>query len=271
MSANNLVRSPLQMPINSPQFLKTYIFSRAPTIDDWRNFEITDMWVFRQPSTPMYAFYVLVDKPAGQGIWLNLSSNATPGIVSLTPDSGGVVLPDGAGNINVLGGVAIHTTGTPNTITVNNTMTLTPDTGGAVAISGGGTINVIGGKGVKTVGTANTVTINCTVNALTWIVDTTSPVSPLVGEGHLANGVGAITYNMPATTVVGDGLAFIDMSGNGFVIQCGGGQIIHVGNQATSAGGTITSSTIGDAIFMVCSVPNTTFFAFSLQGNLTIA
>lgn len=230
MGENNLVRSPLQMPVNSPQFLRTFVFNRPPTTADWRNFEITDMWIYRNPGVPTYSFFVLVDKPNATGIWLDLSANANPGIEMVTPDEGIVVVPDLAQNINVFGGT-----------------------------------------GIKTVGTANTLTINSTVTGLTWIVDTLSPINVNVNEGHFANGVGAITYNIPAVMSVGDGFGFIDLGGNGFVIQANAGQTIQVGNQATSVGGTITSSAIGDAIFFVCGVANTNLSSFSLQGNFTVA
>lgn len=230
MGENNLVRSPLQMPVNSPQFLRTFVFNRAPTTADWRNFEISDMWVYRNPGVPTYGFFVLVDKPNSTGIWLNLSANATQGIQMITPDSGITVLPDINQNVNILGGT-----------------------------------------GITTVGTANTLTINSTITGLTWIVDTLSPINVNINEGHFANGVGPITYNLPATMAVGDGFGFIDLGGNGFVIQANAGQTYQVGNQATSVGGTITSSAIGDAIFFVCGVANTRLNAFSLQGNFTVA
>lgn len=230
MGENNLFRSPLQMPVNSPQYLKTYVFNRPPTTDDWRNFEITDMWIYRNPAMPAYAFYILVDKPQQTGIWLNLSNNATPGIETITPDQGIVVVPDVAQNVNI-----------------------------------------IGGTGVITVGTTNTLTINATVIGLTWIVDTASPINVNINEGHFSNGVGPITYNLPATIKVGDGFGFIDLGGNGFVVQANAGQTLQVGNQATSVGGTITSTAIGDAMFFVCGVANTKLSACGLQGNFTIA
>lgn len=231
MTSNKLRRSPLQNPINSAEFLRTFVFNRAPTSSDWRNFKVSDLWIHRNPSgTPPYGYYVLVDKPSQSGVWLDIGGTISGDIQTITGDTGGSLNPDINGNINVLGGT-----------------------------------------GISTSGTGSSLTINASVGALTWFVDTTTPININIAEGHFANGVGQIVYNLPAAALIGDGFAFFDLGGNGFQLQAQAGQIIRLGNQVSSAGGTMTSSSIGDVIWLVCGVADTSYLGYSAQGNFTFA
>lgn len=231
MGNTPLRKSPLQLPTNSAEFLRTFVFDRPPLSTDYKNFKISDLWIYRSPnSTPPYGYYVLVDKPSNSGVWLDIGGTQEDDIQSVTGDSGTAVIPDAGGNINVLG-------------------------------SGG----------ITTSGSGNTLTINSSISSLTWEVDTTTPITVGVSEGHISNGVGSITYNIPASAAVGEGMAFIDLGGNGFVLQAQAGQTIRIGNQVTSSGGTVTSTAIGDAIFLVTAVADTTFLGYSVQGSLSLA
>ena len=231
MANTPLRKSPLQMPTNSAEFLRTFVYDRAPTTADFKNFKISDLWIHRNPSgTPPYGYYVLVDKPSQTGVWLDLGGTQEGDIQCISGDGGTPVNPDASGNVNILGGL-----------------------------------------GVTTTGTGDTLTINASLPSLTWTVDTTTPINVNVTEAHIANAGGAITFNLPAAAGVGDGFAFFDLGGNGFIIQNQAGQTIRLGNQVTSSGGTITSTAIGDVIWMVCAVANTTFLVYSAQGNLTLA
>jgi len=188
MARNPLRKSPLQVPANSAEFLRTFVFERAPTSEDWRNFKISDLWIERRPGgAGPYGYFVLVDRPSQRGVWLELGTSPSQ-----------------------LGG-------------------------------------------------------------LMWSTDTTTPINVNIDEGHIADGSGQITYNLPGTMKVGEGLAFYDLGGNGFKLQAPAGQTIRVGNQVSSSGGTVTSTAIGDAIWLVGAVPDTVFLASSIQGNLTVA
>lgn len=230
MAMNKLRRSPLQLPVNSPEFLRTFVFDRAPTVDDWRNFKISDLWIQRNPSeTPPYGYFVLVDRPNQSGIWIDLGGTQSGDIQFITADTGGPIPPDDNGNINLLGGNGISTSGSGNDITITT------------ASSGFG-----------------------------WSVDTTTPISVNIGEGHISNGGGQIVYNLPSTISVGEGFAFIDLAGNGFQVNAAAGQTIRVGNQVTSVAGNVSSTVAGDALFLVCAVADLTFLSYALQGNLTL-
>lgn len=231
MGRTPLRKSPLQVPANSAEFLRTFVFDRAPTTADWRNFKISDLWIQRNPGgIPAYGYFVLVDKPSQTGIWIDLGGVQTGDIQSISGNGGTPILPDVSGNVNILGGV-----------------------------------------GITTSGSGDTLTINTSFSHLAWSVDTTTPINVNISEGHIANGGAQIVYNMPAASVVGNEFAFLDLGGNGFQIQAQAGQIIRLGNQVTSSGGTLTSTAIGDVIWMVCVVENTTFLGYGSQGNLTLA
>lgn len=227
---NKLRRSPLQLPVNSAEFLRTFVFDRAPTTADFKNFKISDLWIHRNPSgLPPYGYFVLVDKPTQTGIWINLGGKQSGDIQSLTGDSGGAILPDVNGNVDLLGGI-----------------------------------------GITTVGSGNSITINGSLSGLDWTVDTTTPINVNVGEGHIANGGGQIVYNLPSSPLVGEGFAFLDLGGNGFQVQAGAGQSMRSGNQVSAVAGSLTSTDIGDGIFFICVVASLTFLTYSSQGNFTI-
>ncbi len=226
-----LRRSPLQVPANSAEFLRTFVFNRAPTSADWRNFKISDLWIHRNPSgTPPYGYFVLVDKPSQSGVWLDIGGTTTGDIQSISGDSGTPIVPDSNGNVDILGTGGITTSGTGDTLTID-------------------------GSNVQ----------------FTWSVDTTTPINVLEGEGHISNGGAQIVYNLPATCAVGNQFAFFELGGNGFQLQAQGGQTIRLGNQVSSAGGTVTNTAIGDVLWLVCAVADTTFLGYSAQGNLTFA
>lgn len=231
MTGTPLRKSPLQLPINSAEFIRTFVFNRAPLSTDFKNFRISDLWIHRNPGgTPAYGYYVLVDKPNQSGIWINLGGTQEGDIRFISGDGGTPINPDASGNVNILGGL-----------------------------------------GVTTSGSGDTLTINASFPSLTWTVDTTTPINVNTTEGHISNGGAQIVYNLPAAAGVGDGFAFLDLGGNGFQLQCQGGQTVRLGNQVTSSGGTVTTTAIGDVIWLVCAVANTTFLGYSAQGNLTFA
>ena len=120
MSKTPLRKSPLQLPVNTAEFLRTFVYDRAPTSSDYKNFKISDLWIHRNPSgTPPYGYFVLVDRPNGTGVWLDIGGKTSGDIQTLTGDTGGIIEPDANGNVDVLGGSNINTAGTTNTLTVN--------------------------------------------------------------------------------------------------------------------------------------------------------
>jgi hypothetical protein len=108
---------------------------------------------------------------------------------------------------------------------------------------------------------------------LTWSVITDSTDDLEASNGYFANNATSVTFTLPATASVGDTFEVVAMHASGtFIIAQNAGQTIQVGNTATTtgAGGTITSTDIGDWIQIVCNVTDTGFHANVKQGNLTL-
>jgi hypothetical protein len=232
MKRNPLKRSQLQSPINSPKFLRTFIFNRPPTTSDYKNFKVSDLWIHNSPGEETkYGYYVLVDKPNKSAVWIDLSASQLDDIQKITGDEGSDIKPDFEGNVNIIGGSEVTTSGEGNTLTIE----VDPSP------------------------------------YLTWEVNTTTPIDVEIEKCYIANASEVITYNMPETAKLGDEFAFYDLGGNGFIIQGQSGQTIRLGNQVTSSERKVTSSEIGDVIWLVCAVENTTFLGYSSQGNFTLS
>lgn len=232
MGKTPLRKSPLQVPANSAEFLRTFVFDRAPLSSDWKNFRISDLWIQRNPQgSPPYGYFVLVDKPNQSGIWIDLGGKALGDVQTLTGDSGGTVPPDTNGNINVLGGTRVEVSGDPGT---------------------------------------NTLTWNITSEKFTWQVDTTTPISLVDNIGNIENSGSQIIYNLPVTCEIGDTFAIVASTANGFQVDANPGQTIRYGNQLTTSGGTITSTSIGDVVSFICITTDTQFIVLNSIGNLTV-
>ncbi len=135
---------------------------RAPTVKDYSNYRIGDLWLHDKPGTDIEDVFILVSKANLIATWLNIGLS---GIDFLTGDSGGLVGEDVNDNINQFGTVThIVTTGTPG----NNTITW--DIGSAIADTYDGDIGsatpaaniltVAGGAGIDTSGAGSTITID---------------------------------------------------------------------------------------------------------------
>lgn len=105
-----------------------------------------------------------------------------------------------------------------------------------------------------------------------WINSTSGPVSMVAGNGYFSNATGAdLTFNLPATSAQGTMLEITNLqAAHNFTIAQASGQSIQFGSVVTTvgAGGSISSSSIGDSLRMVCTVANTTWQVLSAQGNL---
>lgn len=102
------------------------------------------------------------------------------------------------------------------------------------------------------------------------VVTTTQTLAD--NQGYFANAVGVVTFNLPATSSVGDTYQIVAMSAGGWTISQTLGQQIRLGIATSTSGasGSISSTRQGDWIELVCSVADTSWIANAVQGNLTI-
>lgn len=89
---------------------------------------------------------------------------------TLTGNSGGVVLPDAAGNIDIVGGSTATVTGNPGTTTltieVGAVVATSFDTDSGTAIPAANVIKVLGGTNMNSTGATNVITINLDLDVL---------------------------------------------------------------------------------------------------------
>lgn len=105
---------------------------------------------------------------------------------------------------------------------------------------------------------------------LPWEVITANQVG-VINSGYIANSGGTLTVSLPTVCSVGDVLAVSSMNGMWQITQAAGQQIQLIGTTTTAgAGGTITSTAVGDSIWLVCNVANTNFIAMFSSGILTV-
>ncbi len=106
---------------------------------------------------------------------------------------------------------------------------------------------------------------------LAWSVITASPITN-PGNGYFTNGGAPVVVTLPVASAVGDQLALSAMNANGWVLAQNSGQFVQMTNQAstTGAGGSLASTAIGDSIYLVCNIANTSWIVQSSMGNITI-
>lgn len=154
-------RSTLTYPATNAFPVRKWLDTRDPVSGvngDYKNFQIFDNWINESSQRA----WIMVDRTVNSGTWIQMGAAGT-GILTITGDSGGAVGPDGANNINLVGGTNVTVAGNGGT----NTLTVT--LGGAVGSSfptdsgtatpAAGILNILGAGGTSTSGAGNTVTV----------------------------------------------------------------------------------------------------------------
>lgn len=142
--------------------------------------------------------------------------------------------------------------------------TITGDSGGALSPVANNW-NILGRSGSKTSGSGSTLTINSPPYA-----DQGGSTTVTLNSGSFATA--AITLTTPATAGLLDGdlLEFVATNGV-LVIQFAATQVGHIGNTASSAAGTFTSTVTGDSVSLRYQASTNDWWATSVVGNWTIA
>lgn len=204
-------------------------------------------------------------------------SNATPAWSSATyPSSTTINQILFSSASNVIGGISASnsavmvssSTGVPSfSSTMTNGQVIIGSTGAtptAATITAGTNISVTNGAG--------TITIAGTGPAsFSWVAAPSTPVTGAVNTGYYITDASAVTINVPATFAAGAILAVAGNGAGGFVVQMNTGQTAHLGNVATSSGGTLTSTNQYDCLELICVVANTIFVVRNWVGNITAA
>ena len=179
------------------------------------------------------------------------STGLAPVAGTLTSTDGSVSITNGAGSIDLAVAAADDAI-----------LTLTGDTGGALSPTAGN-INILGGPGVTTTGSGSTLTINS-------VVYTDEGINATVDRDSGSFATAAITLTLPASPANGERCEFIATNGV-LVVQANGTQVIHLGGDSTSAGGTVTGSATGDALNLIYQSSTDDWWALSAVGVWSLA
>lgn len=184
----------------------------------------------------------------------------------------GIAKYDGAGTFTA-------TTVTQHSVIVggaSNALTSIALTNGQLAIGSTGAdpvaATITAGTGITTSTGAGTFTINAVGAGLTWSKITANQTAA-VNNGYICNKAGVLVLTMPSTSAIGDVIAAVNINtaADTQFLSANPGQL-QLGNVlATANTGTLTSTALGDAIYLVCTTANTTWYAIHVVGNWTVA
>jgi len=119
---------------------------------------------------------------------------------------------------------------------------------------------------------AGSLAINGTGGGLSWSVITADQVAA-TNHGYFCNKGSLLTLTLPTTTVVGDVIAVVNMNGAAFskLLSANPGTINIGSSVATANTGSLTSTALGDVIFLVAQTTASVWYAYGVQGNWTVA
>lgn len=143
--------------------------------------------------------------------------------------------------------------------------TITGDSGGALSPTAGNW-NILGRSGSKTSGSGSTLTIKSPPYS-----DQGGSTTVTLNSGSFATA--AITLTLPASAGLADGdlFEFVCTTAGALVVQAVAAQKIRVGSLLSSAAGTATSTSIGDALVLRFRASDGFFYATSVIGTWLIA
>ena len=209
----------------------------------------------------------------------NVFSSGPGGFVqTLTSNSGGAVGPDGANNINVLGGNNITGTGNPGTNTI--TFNVTGTTNHAIQIgnaSGSLTSLGVATNGQIPIGSAGADPVLSTLTAGTGITITNGAGSIIIASTGTTNLNYTNVNATPYVVLVTDEYLSVDTSALSITIQLPNaatlGRVFIIKDRTGSAGTrNITVTTVGGAVNIdgaTTFVMNTNFQSIQVIGNGT--
>jgi len=151
-----------------------------------------------------------------------------------------------------------------------------PTTNGQIAIGSTGQLPVLttltAGTGISVTNGAGSITLGAVSPGgtyLTW--QSVSTNTTLVRNNGYIVISGTISLALPTSSVLGDVIVVTLNGGTSWSITQAAGQSIRIGNAVTTTGigGSVTSTAQGDSIMMVCTIANTTWSAYAIQGNLS--
>lgn len=156
--------------------------------------------------------------------------------------------------------------------TINNILYICTTAGNISAAVWKKVIQLTAGTGISLSQSGNSITISAIPQVFSWNVTTTTLVTLAVNNGYIANNAALVTYNLPATSAVGDVINIMGGAGStgGWKIACGAGQSINLGTVTSTVSASSTRNT--DGIQLICLAANTVWQNLNApQGNISLA
>lgn len=154
--------------------------------------------------------------------------------------------------------------------------TITEITYGSLIITTGGTIN--GNRTFKqtsptptTIGTDPiTFALWAPLNDFQWNLITNTSATMAGNQGYVTDNVGLVTLTLPATSTFGEEVKIVGVGAGGWSIAQAAGQSVIVGNASTTlgAGGSVSSTSANDSLYLVCVVADLTWVAVGAPQSL---
>ena len=134
----------------------------------------------------------------------------------------------------------------------------------AVLTSSGGTVTITNAS--------NSINLEVVPGNFPWTNVTSTSATMVKQNGYQANNAGLVTLTMPSvvSSTFGDTIKVGGFGSGGWIVQCVATQLIHFGDTATSAAGSLASTNRYDQLEIVCSSTTTEWFVRNSIGNLTI-
>lgn len=205
---------------------------------------------------------------------MNLADNVTKG--------GGYIYRGGGTDVPVSDGGTGASTLTDHGVLVGSGTSAITDlsvgTDGQVLLGATGadpafaTLTSTGGTIAFTPG-ANTLNLESTASGgMAWAEATGATQAMAVNTGYITNNGNQLVYTLPASASVGDLLAVVGNSTDGWQIAQNASQTIHYISldTTTGVGGSLTSTNRYDCIELICITADTDFVVRSSVGNITV-
>lgn len=143
-------------------------------------------------------------------------------------------------------------------------------TDNGVAVPALNNLNVLGGIGTATSGSGSTITITVKNDGFTWS-EQNANFNASIQNGYYCNA--ALTVTLPATAglLIGNTVIIYVDTASTVTIQANTGQLIQVGNQLSSSGGTATSNTQGALLELNFKPSDLTWHTIASMGTWTTA
>jgi len=185
----------------------------------------------------------------------------------------GLIKADGAGTFS---GVTVTNHAPLIGAASNGITSLGPLTSGQLIIGNTGSdpsaATLTAGTGIGITNGAGSITIASLGAGLSWSVITADQTAA-ANSGYFCNKGSLLTLTLPTTTTVGDVIAIVNINGAAFskILSANPGTI-HIGSSTCTANtGSLTSTALGDAIFLVAQTTASVWYAYGITGSWTVA